>query len=404
MQSKKKLIRITTTAEMLTNQLSGQTTFMQKNGFEVLMISSDEEGEPKLLHKEVCPHLIVPMTRKVTPWKDQKALFTLIKIFKKEKPDIVHTESPKAGLLGMIAAWLCGVRIRIHTIAGLPFTVEKGWKFKMLEFVEKVAYAAATNIWPNSPSLRDYILKHNYTYPAKLTIIGQGSSNGLNVNRFNKANLDPEVLIEVKKIINYEAYNIYLLFVGRMVYDKGVVELIEVFIGLHESNPNLRLILLGYHERLLDPLPTEIEHEISTCKAIIHINWSDKVPYFMALSHYFVFPSHREGFPNVLLEAAAMQLPIICSRIIGNIDIVVENVTGLIFEPFNKQSLKNAVMKALQNPEQMKEMAIKLHERIITDYKRDAFWQKMLDEYLKLTNDDEKISVKNKESTKDLYK
>ena len=384
MQDKKKLIRITTTAEMLTNQLSGQSLFMQQNGFDVLMISSEEETGHPLMPKEVCRHIVVPMTRNITPFADFKSLISLIKVIRKFKPDIVHTESPKAGLLGMIAAWICGVKVRIHTVAGLPLMVEKGWRLRVLKFVEKTAYAAATNVWPNGPSLSDYIVQNKYTNPSRLKTIGRGSSNGIDLRKFNPSTLNAGILRDVKDVMDYHEDLTYLLFVGRMVFDKGVVELINVFTDLQKNRPGLRLILLGYHERNLDPLPTKTEHEIDCNPSIIHINWSENVEYFMALSDYFVFASHREGFPNVLLEAGAMNLPIICSNIVGNIDIVHDNETGILFEVRNENLFKQAIEKALDNPEKSRKMANRLHETIVADFERDVFRKRMLDEYFSL--------------------
>ena len=384
MQNKKKLIRITTTAEMLTNQLSGQAYYMQQNGFDVLMVSSAEDVDHPLMPEEICRHIVVPMTRHITPLADLVSLFLLIKVIRKFKPDIVHTQSPKAGLLGMIAAWVCGIDVRIHTVAGMPLMVEKGLKLRILKFVEKIAYAAATNVWPNGPSLRNYILQNKYLQPSKLSIIGKGSSNGIDIQKFNCSNLDSHILEEVKALIDYREDLTYLLFVGRMVYDKGIVELIHVFTELQKTRCDLRLILIGNHERNLDPLPQETEYEIDRNEGITHIRWSARIEYFMALSDYFVFPTHREGFPNVLLEAGAMKLPIICSNIVGNIDIVQDGVTGHLFEVQNEKYFRQVIENALDNSFQSTEMANRLHKTIVVNFERNVFRKKMFDEYLSL--------------------
>ena len=382
--SRKKLIRIATVPMALAYPLRGQSTYMQQQGLEVLMISSDGKELPKVLEQEICAHRIVPMTRSITPFQDLVVLYKLIRIFKKEKPDIVHTETPKAGLLGMLAAWLCNVKIRIHTVAGLPLMVEKGFKLKVLQFIEKLTYSAATNVWPNSNSLKNYILAHKFTTEKKLTVIGKGSSNGIDVARFDKLKLDEKILNDVKASIHYDPEFTYLLFVGRLVLDKGIVELVNVFTELHKSDSSLRLILVGHYERQLDPLPRYIEYEIESNAAIVQISWTGYVEYFMTACDYFVFPSYREGFPNVLLEAAAMQLPIICSRIAGNVDIVVNDETGLIFESQNEPALKGAILKALQDRHRSKAMAETLHQIVTTSYKREVFWVSMFDEYQSL--------------------
>lgn len=357
---------------------------MQANGFDVLMISADGKEVPQLIQQEHCRHIIVPMTRSITPFRDMICIVKLIRIFKKERPDIVHTETPKAGLLGMIAAKLCGVKIRIHTVAGMPLMVVKGAKLRLLQSIEKITYAAATDVWPNGPSLESFIIREHFAPASKLKVIGSGSSNGVNTERFNRENLSEAVLAEVKKSVHYDKENTYLLFMGRFVKDKGLTELVNVFTALHTERPSLRLILAGDYEPHLDPLPADTHEKIDTHENIIHIPWSDHVEYYMAFSDYFVFPSYREGFPNVLLEAAAMKLPIVCSRITGNVDIVKHNETGLIFESENETDLKAKLLTALNNPARMTDMAEKLHQHIIKVYSRENFWESMRLEYNRL--------------------
>src|SRR6266446_245123 len=164
----KKLIRITTVPLALRYLLPGQMKFMRENGFNVLMISADGPERQKVTEAEGCQHIIVDMTRKITPFRDLKCLFQLIRIFKKEKPDIVHTHTPKAGLLGMLAAKITGVKVRVHTLARLPFMTRKGFKYQLLKFVEKMTYAAATQVWPNSNSLYQYILQQKIAVKNKL--------------------------------------------------------------------------------------------------------------------------------------------------------------------------------------------------------------------------------------------
>ena len=170
--------------------LPGQMHFMATNGFDVLMISADGKELADVIAHEKCRHLIVPMTSKITPLQDVKCLFQLVNILRKEKPGIVHTHTPKAGLLGMLAAKICGVKVRIHTVAGLPLMVETGFKYQLLKFIEKLTYGAATQVWPNSNSLMQVITKNKLCKATKLKIIGKGSTNGININRFSKDALE----------------------------------------------------------------------------------------------------------------------------------------------------------------------------------------------------------------------
>lgn len=382
----KKLVRITTVPMALRYLLTGQMQFIKNNGFDVVMISADGAELKDVMENEGCRHIIVPMTRTITPFRDLRCLFQLIRTFKKEKPDIVHTHTPKAGLLGMLAARICGVKIRIHTVAGLPMMVEHGFKFGLLKLTERITAASANHVWPNSNSLLQYILKHRLSHPKKLQLIGKGSTNGVDTVFFSRGSLDEQVLHSLKTTISYSPQNKYLLFIGRLVNDKGIVELVNVFNSLVLNHPELKLILVGGYEPALDPLPENTVKEIENNSSIIHINWTDDVKYFMFLADYFIFPSHREGFPNVLLQAGAMLLPVICSRIAGNIDMVTHGETGLIFDCGNELQLKDAVELAIADPAGMQKMAIRLQVQINENYRRENIWQNLLEAYKSLLN------------------
>ncbi len=381
-----KLIRITTVPMALRYLLPGQMRFMAGNGFDVLMISADGKELKDVIENEGCPHIIVPMTRKITPLRDLQCLFKLIQIFKKEKPDIVHTHTPKAGILGMLAAKYCGVKVRIHTVAGLPMMVERGAKRRLLRFVEKRTYAAANHVWPNSNSLLQVINAQKLCYPQKLQVIAKGSTNGIDVNFFDRATLDQQLLDKIKISINYSPQNKYLLFIGRLVVDKGIIELLQVFSALQQTNDALQLILVGDYETTLDPLPKETIKQIENNPSVIHTNWTDDVKYYMRLADLFIFPSHREGFPNVLLQAGAMELPVVCSRIEGNVDIVSHNETGLIFDRGDQQQMQQQISFALSNPGKLKAMAEALYNKIRQDYRRENIWQNILTAYKSLVN------------------
>ena len=366
--------------------LPGQMRFMSENGFDVLMISADGREIRDIVENENCRHVIVPMTRKITPYHDLSCLFQLIRIFRMEKPDIVHTHTPKAGLLGMLAARYCGVKIRIHTVAGMPMMVEKGFKYWLLKQVEKLTFKAANHVWPNSNSLLQFISTHHLASPGKLALIGKGSTNGIDLNRFDVEMLKEKKIQDCKAAINYTDQYKYLLCISRLVVDKGITMLINVFTTLQKTHPSLQLILVGDYENELNPLPEATLKEIENNAAIIHISWTPDVEYYMHIADHFIFPSFREGFPNVLLQAGAMELPIVCSRIPGNIDIVTHNETGLIFENRNEKQMLELTEYALANPEAVQKMAKRLRQIIEEDFRRENIWQNMLAAYKSLVN------------------
>lgn len=377
----KKLIRITTVPLALRYLLPGQMKFMKDNGFDVIMISADGVEINEVIENEQCRHIIVPMSRRITPLVDFKCLIQLIKIFRNERPDIVHTHTPKAGLLGMLAAKICRVKIRIHTIAGLRFTTSKWISRQILIRMEKITCYAANEVWPNSFSLMQAVKHYKLAPPAKLKVIASGSTNGIDLNRFSVSSLQSGVISDVKQQMKYNPDLEYLLFVGRIVKDKGVEELVQVFADLYMQNNRLRLILVGSFEEKLDPLNENTKQLLNTHTGIIHIAWSNSVEYFMHLSLLLIHPSYREGFPNVLLQAGAMGCPIVCSAIEGNVDVIEHGKTGLLFKVTNRESLYQQLTFALNNPLLMKEYANTLKLNIHKKFDRSIVQAKILEQY-----------------------
>jgi glycosyltransferase involved in cell wall biosynthesis len=382
-----KLIRITTVPMALKYLLPGQMKYMKQNGFDVIMVSADGKERQDVIQNEGCEHIIIPMTRKITPFADLRSLLRLYRFFKKQKPDIIHSHTPKAGLLGMLAARLAGVSIRIHTVAGLRFMTSAGMTRKLLVRMEKFTARCATNVWPNSSSLLQYIKEHKLVKPGKLAIIGYGSSNGIDLRRYSRTALDPGKLEEIKKQVQFNPALVYLLTVGRIVKDKGIDELLKAFSTIHRERNDIRLVLVGTFEDELDPVGEETRMLLKEHPGIIHINWSDEVEYFMALSAMLVHPSYREGFPNVLLQAGAMECPVVCSRIEGNIDIVDDGQTGIIFEVRNAKSLEEKLRFSLQQPEQLKIFSRALRNKIEQQFDQRFVHESLKNKYLELLSE-----------------
>jgi glycosyltransferase involved in cell wall biosynthesis len=379
-----KLIRVTTVPLSLKYLVSGQARYMQEQGFEVIVISSYGPEREEIMRKEGCRHHIIPMTRKMTPLADVRSLWLLYRFFKKEKPDIVHSHTPKAGLLAMLAARLAGVKIRIHTIAGLRFVTTSGLFRRVLVAMEKLTAQSATHVWPNSFSLLDYINKIKLVKSKKLGLIGWGSSNGIDLGRYAMAALKEGKLNEAKRLVSYDDRNIYFLAVGRIVHDKGIDELLKAFTRVHAANDHTRLILLGAFEDDVDPVSDESKAVLKTHPAIIHVGWSEEVEYYMHLSFALIHASYREGFPNVLLQAGAMGCPVICSRIEGNIDLVEQEKTGLLFEVRNEKELQEKMELALANPAVIRQYAENLREKVANHFDQRLIWQQLHQRYQEL--------------------
>ena len=378
----KTLIRITTVPMAFKALLAGQPRFMSENGFNVIMISADGKEVEDLKKAEGCEHIIVPMTRSITPFKDLVSFFKLRNILKKYKPDIVHTHTPKAGLLGMLAARSLGVKTRIHTVGGLPLIIEKGFKRWLLMLTERLTYLGATEVWPNSRSMMNFIIEKKLASEQKLAIIDNGSTNGIDLKKFSRQSLNEETKNKIRESIPHQD-GLKILCVGRMVKDKGIEELVSVFEKLQHDYP-LQLILAGPFEPHLDPLSSQTLDTIINNPAITHITWSDSIEYYMALSDIFVHPSHREGFPNVILQAGAMHLPVICSNIPGNADIIRDKITGMMFEVKNEDDLYNTLKFAIENKQCREKIAEALYDEVTQLYNRKRIHEVILNNYNRL--------------------
>lgn len=361
---------------------------MHENGFEVVMVSSDGKEVDEVTIQENSRHIVIPFTRKISPIQDIKCLVQLIQLIKKEKPDIVHTHTPKAGLIGMLASKIAGVNVKLHTVAGLPLMTATSLKRKILVFTEKLTYWAADTVLPNSNSIYNYIQEHNFVSSDKLDMIGNGSSNGIDLERFSRSAIQSKKLEQIKKGIKYDESKKYILSVGRVVKDKGIVELVRAFLKVSRDVQNIVLLIVGSleYERAEELLPFDVLDEIKGNKNIIHINWSDEVEYYMYLADVLVHASYREGFPNVPLQAGAMECPIVCSNIPGNVDIVTDNYTGLYFEVGNTEELIERITMSLNKREQMQLYTKTLRKEIEDKFDRKKIHDEMRHFYLKLLN------------------
>ncbi len=377
----KKLIRITTVPGSLGGLLKGQLHFM-KDHFDVLGISSYNQGQlTKVGEVEKIRTTQVEMTRKITPFKDLISVWKLYRIFKKEKPFIVHTHTPKAGTLGMFAAYLAKVPHRLHTIAGLPLLVATGPKRALLDTVEKFTYKCATKIYPNSFGLKDIIIENGYTSDKKLKVIGNGSSNGINTSFFDYANFTEDDAVQLRNDLGIKSSDYVFLFLGRLVKDKGINELIAAFTEINNEYANTKLILLGDYERELDPILPENERLIDNHEAIFALgSKSDVRPYFNS-ADCMVFPSYREGFPNVVMEAGAMGVPSIVTDINGCNEIIEEGVNGTIIPVASTTDLTKAMKRMIADTTNKVYDKKKVRQRILAKYDRPTLWRFLLKEY-----------------------
>ncbi len=383
---KTKLIRITTVPISLEKLLEGQLTFMQQF-YNVTAISADKEKLQQLGERTKVPTYHIEMSRQITPIKDLMATYKLYKFLKKEKPHIVHSHTPKAGIVGMLAAYLAKVPVRLHTVAGLPLMEATGIKRKVLNFVEKSAYRLATKVYPNSKGLYDFILSARFATTEKLKVIGNGSSNGIDTNYFN-----PTIFSDIERKVLRQKLNIPIsafvfIFVGRLVGHKGINELVTAFSKLSLASKEVRLLLVGPLETELDALSDATLAEIHRNKNILSIGFQQDVRPYFAISNTLVFPSYREGFPNVVMQAGAMGLPSIVSNINGCNEIIIDGENGLIVPKKDTNALQKSMETLVLDNHLRNRLQLNARQHICSNYERMEVWAQILDEYRNLAKD-----------------
>jgi len=376
----KKIIRITTVPGSLGVLLKGQLRFMS-NYHEIIGVSSEGSALEDVSRNESIKTVPVNMTRTITPFKDLKALYQLYRVFKKEKPHIVHTHTPKAGTLGMLASRLAGVPHRLHTIAGLPLLEAEGSKRKLLNAVEKLTYSCATLVLPNSFAMQDIVINEKFCKKEKLRVIGNGSSNGIDIDHYSNDKVDTEIVKKLREQLNITSKDTVFLFIGRVVKDKGINELVKAFDAINKSHSDTKLIIVGPSEKQLDPIDPISESLINSNENIHEIGLVKDIRPYVTISNILTFPSYREGFPNVVLQASCMEMPCIVTDINGCNEIITHNFNGLIVPPKDISALEKAMLELYNNPIKINELAKNARPNIIKKYKRETIWNELLELY-----------------------
>jgi glycosyltransferase involved in cell wall biosynthesis len=383
MKNRKKLVRVTTVPISLEKLLENQLHFM-KSYYKVTAISADKYNLDRVGQLQGVPVFHLEMTRQITPLQDLQAVWKLFHFFKKEKPFIVHSHTPKAGTVGMLAAKLAGVPHRLHTVAGLPLLEATGMKRKLLNFVEKITYACATKVYPNSNCLRGIIIQEQFCEPEKLTVIGNGSSNGINTSYFDPDLFSVNDKQSLKNELGISPEDFVFIFVGRLVGDKGINELIQAFQMIVAKTNPVKLLLVGPFEFDLDPLAPETLREITANNKIISVGFQKDVRPYLAISSCLAFPSYREGFPNVVMQAGAMGLPSIVTNINGCNEIVIEGENGILIPVKNSNAIYEAMDKMIVNDDFREKIQKKARQMIVVRYEQQVVWEAILAEYKRL--------------------
>ena len=340
------------------------------------LISSGEDLLYNIANYEKVNYHAINIKRDISILDDIKSLISFIKIFKREKPNFIHCNTPKASFIGLLAGYLCNVPNRLYFVHCLRYHGSNGRKRKFLMLMERLSCFFATNIIAVSNSVKNSM--KNELKVDNVKVVGFGSSNGIDTTKFKKNKYN---IKSIRKELGIQEVDFVYGFVGRLVGDKGINELVEAFVKLDKTYVNIKLLLVGPFENELDPLKETTKKVINDNQNIILAGYQKDVKPYLAIMNLFVFPSYREGFGIVLMEAAAMQLPSIASNIIGCNEVVIDGETGILIPPKNEVELYNTMEYSNLNKSEFIQMGLKAEKVIKKRFSHEDVWAKYLREY-----------------------
>lgn len=374
----KKLMRITTVSLSLDILLKGQLAFFN-HYFEVVGVASGEERLKQVSEREGIRTVNIPMSREISLWQDFQSLILLIVLFIKERPYIVHANTPKASLLSMVAAWITRVPHRIYLVTGLRFETASGKFRNLLIAMEKITCRCATKVIPEGEGVKKTLIREKIT-DKPLRVILHGNINGVDTQYYARTAQMNRLAAEIR-----EEGKFTFCFVGRIVKDKGMNELVSAFVRLYRNHPNIRLIIVGPFEKEAESVSPETEERIRNHPAILFAGFQQDIRPYLAASDALVFPSYREGFPNVVLQAGSMGLPSIVTDINGCNEIIKDGENGVIVPPRDAEKLYEAMRRFVEHQEgEVAEMARKARPVIVDRFEQHKVWEALLAEYQSL--------------------
>jgi len=339
--------------------------------YEIVAVTSPGEELDEIAEREQVRCIPVQMRREINPFADLRSLFRLIRLFRHEHPDAVHSFTPKAGLLCMLAARIARVPVRIHTFTGLVWPTSTGFKRLILRTTDRLTCACTTHIIAEGQGVRNDLTNGHITHKP-IEVLGYGNVRGIDLDYWQPAPRTPQ---------NTEALR--FIFVGRLVPDKGINELIQAFLQLLNRYPSSTLTLVGWYEDET-PLQEQTLQAIRQTSAIRYVGRHDDVRPFYQDADCLVFPSYREGFPNVVLEAGAMNLPSVVTDINGSREIITSGENGLIVPPHDVDRLLQAMLFMVENPDARKRMCLRARTLIESRFDQKFVRKCQIDYYKRI--------------------
>lgn len=377
----KKLIRVTTSDISLELLLKGQLRFLSQY-YEVVGVSANTGLLSGVAKREGIRTIELSMRREISLRRDLACLLHLIWMFRRERPFIVHANTPKGSLLAMMAAMVCRVPHRLYTVTGLRYQGAEGMGRKLLKTMERITCFCATKVIPEGKGVRHTLLADHIT-SKPLKVIHYGNINGIDTSHFSEEAC-PKSRQEVRRTLGIDDDIFTFVFIGRIVRDKGMDELATAMIRLLNAGYRCSLILVGWFENEQDRITEDHEYFFKYSEHVKYVGYQKDVRPYLAAADALVFPSYREGFPHVPLEAGAMGLPAIVTDINGCNEIVIDGVNGRIIPPRQAEALYDMMARFMENPNEVASMASKARSMITDRYEHDDVMQALLKMYQEL--------------------
>ncbi|MFV8280288.1 glycosyltransferase family 4 protein [Christiangramia marina] len=383
---KKKICVVIGSAMNLHSLYKDQFKFLQENGYEITGVAPDGI-EHEWLQNDGIRTKIIHLKRPPSPVNDLWSLLQLSWFFMFNRFDIVSISTPKASLIGALAASLTFQKKIMYTLRGRAYEMETGWKRKFYETIEKFVCAVSVKVFCISHELKDDVIKSGICKKEKIFVIGSGSSNGVDLIKFNLSLENLEQGRKVRKKLGLKREDLLILYSGRIRKDKGINELVLAFNRIALSRKNVFLLIQGKYDHF-DSLTEEVLFLITKHPRIFQEGWKRNTEKFYAAADIFAFPSHREGFGNVALEASAMELPVIGFNVIGCRESISHGVSGLLIDEINSTQLEIGLVELIEKPKLRKELGRKGRCRIESEFDSKILWRELLNSYNNIIHDD----------------
>ena len=379
-----RIARISTVPFYVVAQLKNQISYLGRQGASVAVVASDEPEQVEFEGIAGVSYHAIDIPRSIAPWRDLVALVRLLLFFRRRHIQIVHSTTPKAGLLTAVAAWLAGVPVRLHTFTGQPWVTMRGVKRLLARGSDRVIGVLTTRCYTDSPSQRSFLIAEGIIQAEKLLVIGAGSLAGVDTGRFDRSRFTPHECEALKDTLRIPHDAPVLLFVGRITADKGVRELLKAFRQLSATSRDAHLVFVGHFDTESGMSSSVTREDVAGIQNAHVVDYTSAPEAYMAIADILCLPSYREGFGTVVIEAAAMGVPTVGTQIYGLTDAVVQGETGLLVPPRDVEDLTAALEKLLSDAPLRAKLGAAAQHRAHEKFDAQLFNQRVAEEYLSL--------------------